>query len=151
MKRMKSKLSGDAVLIVLLGFFLAAQTLLAAGSPVKASIRSAASAQAKTAGKGGEACLSLLLNQQLPPVQVQGLRAKGFEGVVGNISRVVGGRNFTAADLDSAEVPFYTVNGLGLSALLHDGGEWPGTGGDTAKDDGRASFGTEWAGEFYDL
>lgn len=137
--------------MALLGFLSAAAASHAATSPINASIRSAAKAQSIAAKKGGEACLSMLLNRNLPAVQVQGLRSKGFEGVVGNISRIVGGRNFTAADLDYAEVPFYTVNGLGLSALLHDGGEWPGTGGDTGKDDGRASFGTEWAGEFYDL
>ncbi|HOY68575.1 MAG TPA: hypothetical protein PLP29_16975 [Candidatus Ozemobacteraceae bacterium] len=152
MKQTKRRLLGGTALIALLGLFLAAATGTAAASPINASIRSAAMAQAMAAKKtGGEACLSTLLNRNLPAVQVKGLRASGYEGVVGNISRIVGGRNYTAADLDLAEVPFYTVNGPGLSALLHDGGEWPGTGGDTAKDDGRASFGTEWAGEFYDL
>lgn len=150
MKRMKNKLTGGAILVALLSFLSAAPASHAATSPIRASIRSVAQTQAVAAKKGGEACLSLLLNKDLS-VQVQGMRAKGFEGVVGNISRVVGGRNYSAADLDNAEVPFYTVNGLGLSMLLHDGGEWAGTGGDTSKDDGRASYGTEWAGEFYDL
>lgn len=150
MKRMKSKLTGGAVLIALLGFLSAAVTAHAATSPIAPSIRSVAQTQAVSAKKGGEACLSMLLNRDLS-VQIQGMRAKGFDGVKGNISRIVGGRNYTAADLDYAEVPFYTVNGLGLTTLLHDGGEWPGTGGDTGKDDGRASFGDEWAGEFYDL
>ncbi|HQG27258.1 MAG TPA: hypothetical protein PLY73_01780, partial [Candidatus Ozemobacteraceae bacterium] len=103
---MKSKLTGGAVLIALLGFLSAAVTAHAATSPVAPSIRSVAQTQAVAAKKGGEACLSMLLNRDLS-VQIQGMRANGFEGVKGNISRIVGGRNFTAADLDYAEVPFY--------------------------------------------
>ncbi|MFZ2956278.1 MAG: hypothetical protein WA705_05260 [Candidatus Ozemobacteraceae bacterium] len=120
-------------------------------APVSPSIRNAAVAQARSAAKkGGEVCLSTLLNHDVS-LNIKGLNTKGFGGVQGNIRYIVGGRNFTAADVDSAEVPFYTVNGLGLTPLLHDGGEWPNTGGDTTKDSGRTSFGVDWNGQFYDL
>ena len=119
---------------------------------ISSGIRATALAQAQKARTSGcEACLSLLLNRNLPPFQVNGLKNKAFHGLNGNINTLVGGRNFTAADVDYAEVPFFTFNGPGLSNLLHDGGEWPGTAGNTNTDDGRANFGNDWAGEFYDL
>ncbi len=75
-----------------------------------------------------------------------------FNGnIKGSFRAVVGGRNFSAADVDNAMIPFSTSNGLGLSNLFHDGGEWPGTNGNPQADDGVSSFGNEWAGEIYDL
>jgi len=137
--------------IIGISFFCSTGIAYSANSPISPSIRSAAIAQAKTATKKGELCLSTLLNRNIPSYQVPAFKSKNFQGIKGNISMIVGGRNYTAADVDQAEVPFYTVNGLGLSTLLHDGGEWPGTGGSTDNDDGRVSFSVDWAGEFYDL
>jgi hypothetical protein len=83
---------------------------------------------------------------------VEGLQTPGFNGVKGSIRAIIGGRNFTPADIDSAEVPFFTpASGVGGRPLLHDGGVWPGTGGNTDNDDGRATFGVDQAGEIYDL
>ncbi|MBF0408600.1 MAG: hypothetical protein HQM10_14720 [Candidatus Riflebacteria bacterium] len=108
---------------------------------------------AKTAAsRGVDADIGPFVNYTVKKeVPLQSLNIKGFEGIKGNVKLLVGGRNFTAADVDSAEVPFYTMNGYGLTDLLHDGGEWPGTGGNTEADDGRNSFGNDWAGEFYDF
>ncbi len=120
-------------------------------NPISPAIRHAAVAQAKRARSGGEVCVTSLLKGSLPTIPMTNLKVKGTQGIMGNISLVVGGRNFTAADVDEAAVPFYTFNALGLEPLLHDGGEWVGTGGNTDADDGQNSFGNTWAGEFYDL
>ncbi|MBF0543733.1 MAG: hypothetical protein HQM08_04835 [Candidatus Riflebacteria bacterium] len=78
------------------------------------------------------------------------LKIKGSR-LQGNIKFIVGGRNFTAADVDSAAIPFYTKNGLGLTDLYHDGGEWPNSGGNITTDSGQPAAGVDWNGEFYDL
>ena len=131
-------------------FLLLCPLVSFAADPIAPSVRAAALAQARQAKNGGDACLSMLLNRNLPPYEVN-MSSEGFQGVRGNIRAIVGGRNYTAADIDSAEVPFYTVNGVGLTPLLHDGGEWPGTGGNPDADDGRPSFSIDWAGEIYDI
>lgn len=134
--------------ILMVIFFL---VLLPTKSHLLPQIRSAAVLQAKTAKeKRKEACLSLLINRNLPPIDkkiVKGISTSGR----GSVYALVGGRNFTAADIDLAEVPFFTYNGPNLSPLYHDGGEWPNSGGIPETDDGRPSFGTDWAGEFYDI
>jgi hypothetical protein len=135
------------VVLTLLALLTANQ---ATATEISPTVRAAARAQAReAAATGGQACLSSLLNRNLPPYPTNSNGT--FAGIRGNINMIVGGRNFTAADVDVAEVPFYTVNGLGLTPLLHDGGEWPGTGGNPTNDDGRPSFGVDWAGEIYDL
>ncbi len=152
MKQASTRRYGWAVLALLLVFHLLAPDAQGSEVTLSPSLRSAALAQAQAARKtGGEVCLSTLLNRNLPPFQVNGLQNKSFSGLRGNIQMLVGGRNFTAADVDQAEVPFFTYNGPGLGELYHDGGEWPGGGGNTATDDGRPNFGNDWAGEFYDL
>lgn len=122
------------------------------GDPISPAIRSAAKAQArKAAANGGEVCLSSLINRDLKPFPTFNSKSTSIQGIYADIRPLVGGRNFTAADIDSAQVPFYTLNGVGLTTLLHDGGEWPGTGGNTDQDDGVPSFSVDWAGEIYDF
>ena len=62
---------------------------------------------------------------------------------------VVGGTNFSAADVDKVMIPISTSNGPGVTDLWHDGGEWPNTGGIPSLDDGSAS-GDSLAQEIYD-
>ena len=62
---------------------------------------------------------------------------------------VVGGVNFTSADVDNTMIPFATFNGLNSTALFHDGGEWPSYNGNTTDDDGKGS-GESQAREIYD-
>ncbi|MBI3038421.1 hypothetical protein HYY75_05125 [bacterium] len=111
---------------------------------IPSAVRTVARLQAINSKSGGDACLSLLINHD-------SLNNASIKKLSGSIRPLVGGRNFTAADVDFAEVPFTTANGIGLTNLYHDGGEWPNTGGNPARDDGRPSFGVDWAGEFYDL
>ncbi len=138
--------------LALLGLFLAVTLSVSATPPsrVSASTRSqirSLAAQAKSTG--AEADLGALLNADLP--KKVSVASMNFN-IKGQIRPIVGGRNFTAADVDSAEIPIYTpANGNGANPLLHDGGEWPNTGGNTQYDDGRSSFGNDWAGEFYDI
>jgi hypothetical protein len=114
------------------------------------SMREIAVQQGQTARKAGlDADLGPFVNASLLSQPVE-INASEF-GIKGSMRAVVGGRNFSAADVDSAMIPFSTSNGYGLSNLFHDGGEWPGTGGNPTADDGASSFGTDQAGEIYDL
>ncbi|MBF0498718.1 MAG: hypothetical protein HQM09_01185 [Candidatus Riflebacteria bacterium] len=141
----------QGTLTALLTCLWALSGMSAFADPVSLSVRNAAVQQARRAAQtGGEICLSTLLSHDVS-ANMKGLTKSDSKGIQGNIRYIVGGRNFTSADIDSAEVPFYTLNGLGLSPLLHDGGEWPNSGGDTNQDSGRPSAGVDWAGEFYDL
>ncbi len=133
-------------------FVLLGSTLALALPPggVAPSVRTNLLDQAKKAraGNGGEPCATQLLHQG--PTFTGLPKASLKYG--GSIRGLVGGRNYTYADVDLAEVPFFTpINGPGLTPLLHDGGEWPGTNGNTATDDGRSGGSSSWAGEFYDL
>ena len=98
---------------------------------------------------GAETDLGPIVNASMLslPLNVQAGNLK----IKGNIRAVVGGRNFTAADVNNTMIPFSSSNGYGLSNLFHDGGEWPGTGGNPQADDGASSFGNDWAGEIYDI
>ncbi len=139
------------VLLLLLGIFLSAGNIFAQENIVPADMREIAVQQGIQARKlGAEADLSPFVNASLfsQPIVLQSEKLKG---ITGSIRAVVGGRNFSAADVDSAEIPFSTSNGYGLTNLFHDGGEWPGTNGNPDTDDGRSSFGSNWAGEIYDI
>jgi len=135
---------------LMLGLALAGQSAFAMDSIIPDVMREIAVQQGQNARKAGlEADLGPFVNASLlnRPIEIN---ASEF-GMKGTIRAVVGGRNFSAADVDSAMIPFSTSNGYGLSNLFHDGGEWPGTGGNPTADDGVSSFGTDQAGEIYDL
>ncbi len=135
------------LLILVLGLVFVAHNSFALENIVPPDMREIAVQQSKEAAKLGVAAdLATFLNAPLLNTTV------GLSGnLKGSIRAVVGGRNFSAADVDNAMIPFATSNGYGLSNLFHDGGEWPGTNGNPAADDGVSSFGNEWAGEIYDL
>ena len=144
-KQFKTKLY-----ILILGFIFVTGSVMALENIIPPNMREIAIQQGKNALKsGGEADLSMFLNASLMKQPLM-LKSKKFKGITGSIRAVVGGRNFTAADVDYAQVPFSTSNGIGLSNLFHDGGEWPGTNGNPAADDGISSYGNDWAGEIYD-
>ncbi len=135
--------------VMILGLVFVAQAALAVDSIIPAEMREIAVQQGETARKSGlEADLGPFVNGPLMARTIE-INASQF-GLKGSIRAVVGGRNFSAADVDNALVPFSTSNGYGLSNLFHDGGEWPGTNGNTSTDDGAASFGSDQAAEIYD-
>lgn len=137
------------IMTLVLGLVLVVQASFALENIIPPDVREIAVQQGAQARRDGlEADLGTLLNASMlnKPLEIS---ASQF-GIKGSIRAVVGGRNFSAADVDNAMVPFSTSNGYGLSNLYHDGGEWPGTNGNTATDDGASSFGSDWAGEIYD-
>ncbi|MFZ5949361.1 MAG: FlgD immunoglobulin-like domain containing protein [Candidatus Rifleibacteriota bacterium] len=137
-------------LLLVLGLVFTAQISFALESIVPADKREIAIQQGQQAKKlGVEADLGVFLNAPLFAREVE-ISADQFKGIKGSIRAVVGGRNFSASDIDLAQVPFSTSNGYGLSNLYHDSGQWPGTNGNPDADDGVSSFGSNWAGEIYD-
>lgn len=135
------------LLILTMGMAFVTQIVWALDSVVPAAMREVAIQQCEEAAKlGVSADLGAILNAPLLNTTIEGLG-----NIKGSIRAVVGGRNFSAADVDNAMIPFATSNGYGLSNLFHDGGEWPGTNGNPTTDDGVSSFGSDWAGEIYDL
>ena len=142
---------GTVIWILLLSMLCTAQTSFAQASVWPDNVREIAVQYGHEARKMGvSADLGPFINEPLlnRPVEIS---ASSMGGLNGSIRAIVGGRNFSAADVDNAMVPFTTFNGFGLSNLFHDGGEWPGTNGNPAADDGDSSFGSDWAGEIYDL
>lgn len=134
-------------LILILGLVFTTQISMALDSIVPTNVREIAVQQAQQARKlGVEADAGPFVNA---PLFAQELPLG--DGVKASIRAVVGGRNFSAADIDVAQVPFATSNGYGLSNLYHDSGQWPGTNGNPDADDGVSSFGNDWAGEIYDI
>jgi hypothetical protein len=134
-------------LILILGLVFTAQISLALESIVPPDMREVAVQQAQQAKKlGVDADLGPFVNA---PLFAQELPLGN--GVKASVRAVVGGRNFSASDIDLAQVPFSTSNGYGLSNLYHDSGQWPGTNGNPDADDGVSSFGNDWAGEIYDI
>lgn len=134
-------------LLLILGLVFTAQVSYALESIVPPDLREIAVQQAQQARKlGVEADVGPFLNAPLFATELE-IGA----GIKGSIRAVVGGRNFSAADVDIAQVPFATSNGYGLSNLFHDSGQWPGTGGNPDVDDGVSSFGSDWEGEIYDI
>jgi hypothetical protein len=139
------------IFMMLMGLVLTMPAVFALENIVPPDMRERAVQQAQKARQlGVEADLGTFLNAALfaEPVEIS---ANQFNGIKGSIRAVVGGRNFSAADVDVAQVPFATSNGYGLTNLFHDSGEWPNTNGNPDADDGVSSFGQDWAGEIYDL
>lgn len=93
------------------------------------------------------------LRADLHPLLKESLKnalPQGSPSMRGSIRAQIGSMNFSSLDIDRAMVPFSTMNGPGLSPLFHDGGEWPGTGGNPDLDDGIGS-GSNMAAEIYDV
>jgi hypothetical protein len=148
MNMAKKRVTG--VLLITLAVWLGVMTGTSFAQPsFKASFRSLAEGAKKSGGK--EACLTTLLNQNLAPMIIDGLKEKSLGGMKGSIRAIVGGRNFTPADIDSTGIPFLCpASGLGGSTIYHDGGAWPNSGGNPDKDDGVSNFGSDQAEEIYD-
>ena len=139
------------ILILILGMIFFTQSTFALENIIPPDMREIAVKQGQQARKlGVEADLSPFLNASMFSTPLQ-ISADEFNGIKGSIRAVVGGRNFSAADVDVAQVPFSTSNGYGLTNLFHDSGQWPGTNGNPEADDGVSSFGSDWAGEIYDI
>lgn len=139
------------ILILAIALALFTQVAWAIENMVPPYVREIAVQQGFNALKGeGQADLGPFVNMPLIKQELN-MSAGKEAGVSASIRAVVGGRNFTAADVDFAQIPFSTLNGYGITPLYHDGGEWPGTAGDPATDDGQPGFGTDWHGEIYDV
>ena len=146
MKKANRQLNCKLMTLVL-GLICFAQASFALENIIPPDLREIAVQQGEQAKKHGfDADLGPFLNAPLLNKTIE-INASQL-GIKGNIRAVVGGRNFSAADVDSAMIPFTTSNGYGLSNLFHDGGEWPGTNGDTANDDGE---GSNQDAEIYDV
>ena len=108
--------------ILLPGLVLMAQAAYAGDSIIPPEMREIAVQQGQNARKAGlEADLGPFMNAPLMQRTIE-INASQF-GLKGSIRAVVGGRNFSAADVDFAMIPFSTSNGYGLSNLYHDGGD----------------------------
>ena len=133
----------STIITMLVGALFATQTAFAASD-----ISRIAEEQGKTAAKlGARVDTSALLNSELKNMKFPA-DALGKTSL-GSSRAVVGGINFTSADVDNTMVPFATKNAPTLQDLFHDGGEWPGQLGDPTNDDGRGS-GESQAKEIYD-
>ena len=133
---------------MLVGSIIAANTAFAANLDVGRDISDIVERQGKTAASlGTNVDITTILKSTMP----KNLPNDAFKKspVNASLRAVVGGVNFTSADVDNTMVPFATVNGPGLSYLFHDGGEWPGFVGDPTSDDGVGS-GENQAKEIYD-
>jgi len=140
MKKANRKL-GTVIRILLLTVLCAAQVSYAQVSAFPDNVREIAVQHGHEARKTGlSADLGPFINEPLLNRTME-IEAATAGGMRGSIRAIVGGRNFSAADVDNAMIPFTTFNGYGLSNLYHDGGEWPGTNGNPTADDG----------EIYDL
>ena len=133
---------------MLVGSLIAANTAFAANLDVGRDLSEIVERQSKTAANLGTnidatAILKSILPKNLPNDALK------KSPVNASMRAVVGGVNFTSADVDNTMVPFSTLNGYGMSALFHDGGEWPGYSGDPTNDDGVGS-GENQAKEIYD-
>ena len=134
----------STLLTLLVGAFFSAQTAFADSSVSQIAIE-----QGKTAVKiGATVDASSLLNAELKKLTFPADSFGKRSGSTG-IRAIVGGINFTSADVDNTMVPFATKNGATLQNLFHDGGEWPNTMGNPTNDDGRGS-GESQAKEIYD-
>ncbi len=138
----------STIFSMLIGSIVAANTAFAANLAVGGEISNIAERQGKTAAKiGTHVDATALLNSTLPT----NLPANALKKSPINASfrAVVGGVNFTSADVDNTMIPFATKNAVTLQDLFHDGGEWPGFAGDPTNDDGVGS-GENQAKEIYD-
>ncbi|MBR4570693.1 MAG: hypothetical protein IKO19_08550, partial [Candidatus Riflebacteria bacterium] len=138
----------STIFSMLVGSIIAANTAFAANLDVGRDISDIVERQGKTAASlGTNVDITTILKSTMP----KNLPNDAFKKspVNASLRAVVGGVNFTSADVDNTMVPFATVNGPGLSYLFHDGGEWPGFVGDPTSDDGVGS-GENQAKEIYD-
>lgn len=138
----------STIFSMLIGSIVAANTAFAANLAVAGEISNIAERQGKSAAKiGAHVDATSLLNSTLPT----NLPANALKKSPINASfrAVVGGVNFTSADVDNVMIPFATKNAVTLQDLFHDGGEWPGFAGDPTNDDGVGS-GENQAKEIYD-
>ena len=138
----------STIFSMLVGSLIAANTAFAANLDVGRDLSEIVERQSKTAANLGTnidatAILKSILPKNLPNDALK------KSPVNASMRAVVGGVNFTSADVDNTMVPFSTLNGYGMSALFHDGGEWPGYSGDPTNDDGVGS-GENQAKEIYD-
>jgi hypothetical protein len=145
MKRLSKQLNKN-LLVLIVGILLMATSAFAIENIIPPDFTEQAIEQGINAQKtGGKADLgpfvrASVLGQKLPNPKA---------GINGSIRGALGPKRFTGTDVDRVMVPFSTSNGPGLSSLFHDGGEWPGYGGDPNVDDGNAS-GVALAEEIYD-
>jgi len=103
-----SKQLNTRIFILILGFVLLTSSVMALENIIPAGMREIAVQQGKNAYKSGtEADLSLFLNASLLAKPIA-INLKKFKGIKGSIRAVIGGRNFSAADVDYAEIPFST-------------------------------------------
>ncbi len=146
MKRVSKQLN-KKIIFLILSILFTASSAFAIENIIPPDFSEKAIAQGMNAMKeGGKADLgpfvrASVMGQKLP-------NPKG--NLKGSIRGLVGGRNFTGTDVDRVMIPIATSNGPGLSNLFHDGGEWPGYGGNPDTDDGNAS-GVALAEEIYDF
>ena len=138
----------STIFSMLVGSMIAANTAFAAGLSVDQEVKAIAERQGAKAAKIGS-CIDAtsILNSTLPTNLPNDALKKS--PINASFRAVVGGVNFTSADVDNTMVPFATKNAPGLQNLFHDGGEWPGFAGDPTNDDGVGS-GENQAKEIYD-
>ena len=138
----------STIFSMLIGSVVAANTAFAANLAVGGDIKSIAEKQGIKAAKiGSHVDATSLLNSTLPT----NLPNDAFKKspVNASLRAVVGGVNFTSADVDNTMIPVATKNAVTLQDLFHDGGEWPGFAGNPTSDDGVGS-GENQAKEIYD-
>lgn len=145
MKKANIKLN-KIITALVIGLVLSVNSAFATENIIPPDYREIAIQQGSNAAKEGG-------KPDLGPFLRASVIGKNLTEPSGNIKSsirgLVGGRNFTATDVDRAMIPFATSNGFGLTNLFHDGGEWPGFNGTPANDDGSAS-GDKLAEEIYD-
>ena len=136
------------IIPMLIGSLLAANTALAIEVATGNDLGEIVRKQGEIASKIGTSLdVAPLLNSTIPSkLPADALRKSPTNA---SMRAIVGGINFTSADVDNTMVPFATKNGIGLSNLFHDGGEWSGYLGDPTNDDGVGS-GENQAKEIYD-
>ena len=136
------------IITMLVGTLLTANAVFAGSALSSKEISEIVEKQDKVASKlGTRVDATAILSQSLPTVLPNDALKKS--PLNSSVRAIVGGINFTSADVDNTMVPFATKNGVGLTNLFHDGGEWPGYAGDPTNDDGRGS-GETLAKEIYD-
>lgn len=145
---MQKSLKANLKMLFVFFIVVFAAQIHAIEDPIGSQIREIAVTQISNAKKvGGKVDVGPLVNAPLLNQQFD-LDAINVQG---SMRAVVGGRNFSGADIDSAQIPISTLNGMGLTPLYHDGGEWPGTAGNPNTDSGQPGFGSDWVEAIYDV
>ena len=138
----------STIFSMLIGSIVAANTAFAANVAVGGNIQEITERQSAAAAKAGTYIDSTLLLKSVLPTNLPDNALKKSP-INASLRAVVGGVNFTSADVDNTMIPFATRNGMNHALLFHDGGEWPGFLGDSTNDDGVGS-GENQAKEIYD-